>query len=174
MISMNRTLMRIARTVVSGTLCFFAAATTALPQSQTLSTEEMTKKADVVAIGKVREVHAEWTPGKSRIISRVTIAVDQYLKGNDPSGQMTLTVPGGEIDGVGELYSHSTSFRQDEDVVVFARRDAQGAYRVAAGRQGKVVIDKDKETGQLTVGGTRTLQEYATAVRRAVQLQEKK
>ena len=58
--------------------------------------------------------------------------------------------------------------------MVFARRDAQGAYRVAAGRQGKVVIDKDKETGQLTVGGTRTLQEYATAVRRAVQLQEKK
>ena len=42
------------------------------------------------------------------------------------------------------------------------------------GRAKKVVIDKDKETGQLTVGGTRTLQEYATAVRRAVQLQEKK
>jgi hypothetical protein len=75
---------------------------------------------------------------------------------------------------VGELYSHTAVFQSDESVLVFAQKDRQGNYRVSAGQQGKYTVKRDDASGQLMVGGTRTLQEVTALVQKAVLDQNQK
>jgi hypothetical protein len=137
-------------------------------QTKELTTETLAGKAEVVAVGKVSSLVPQWNESHSRIYTRVTLSVDQYLKGGSPGQPLTLLVPGGEIDGVGELYSHTAVFQRDESVLVFAQKDREGAYRVSAGPQGKYTVKRDDATGMLMVGGTRTLQEVSSIVQKAV------
>jgi hypothetical protein len=137
-------------------------------QQQEVSTELLTRGAEVIILGSVTEVTSSWTPDRSRIVSLVTIRVEESLKGAAASTTVTLTVPGGEVDGVGELYTHAPRFRTDEQVVVFGRRDAQGTLRVAGGDQGKVAVLRDERSGRLITAAGEALEAFTTRVRRAV------
>jgi hypothetical protein len=77
----------------------------ALSQSKELTTEALAGQAEVVAVGKVSSLVPQWNEDHSRIFTRVTLSVDQYIKGGSAGQPLTLLVPGGEVDGVGELYS---------------------------------------------------------------------
>jgi hypothetical protein len=121
----------------------------------------------VVAVGKVSSLVPQWNEDHSRIFTRVTLSVDQYIKGGSAGQPLTLLVPGGEVDGVGELYSHTAVFQSDESVLVFAQKDREGNYRVSAGQQGKYTVKRDDASGRLMVGGIRTLQEITAVVQKA-------
>ena len=136
-------------------------------QSKKISTEELTQQSEIVARGKVREIKSQWEGNRERIVTYVAIQVDEYLKGNGPGREMTVVTPGGEIDGVGELYTHTATFRQDEEVVVFAKKDAKGQYRVSGGPQGKFKIEKDETTGRSIVAGSTPVEDFAAEVRKA-------
>jgi len=102
------------------------------------------------------------------------VGVDQYLKGERPERSLTIVTPGGEIDGVGELYSHTARFLNDEDVVVFAEKDKRGELRVAGGSQGKYTIKKDEMTGQLMVADDTPLVQLTTRVKSVSKSQSEK
>ena len=124
-------------------------------QTTPASTESLARQADVVVVGKVSRVASAWNEDKSRIVTTVTVEVDQQVKGAGASA-ITLVTPGGEVDGVGELYSHTAQFKKDEEVVVFAQKDARGRFRVVAGEQGKLTVKADKTTGiRMVAGDTR-------------------
>lgn len=137
-------------------------------QQQEASTEQLTRSAEMIIVGSVTEVTSSWTPDRSRIVSLVTIHIEESLKGAPATATVTLTVPGGEVDGVGELYTHAPRFRADEQVVVFGRRDAQGSLRVAGGDQGKVTVLRDERSGRLVTAAGEALEAFTTRVRRAV------
>jgi hypothetical protein len=139
----------------------------ALSQSKELTTEALAGQAEVVAVGKVSSLVPQWNEDHSRIFTRVTLSVDQYIKGGSAGQPLTLLVPGGEVDGVGELYSHTAVFQSDESVLVFAQKDREGNYRVSAGQQGKYTVKRDDASGRLMVGGIRTLQEITAVVQKA-------
>jgi hypothetical protein len=132
-----------------------------------MSTEALTKRAEIVAVGKVTAMKSEWDRNKTRIVTRVTIAVGEYLKGG-AGNVMTITSPGGEVDGVGEWYSHTERFKKDEDVVVFAEKDTKGNYRVAGGQDGKISIKKDESTGVSQVSGRMSLDDFKARIKDAV------
>lgn len=136
-------------------------------QSKAISTEELTRRADIVAVGKVSSQRSEWNSDRTRIITHVTVAIDQYLKGNQGQGTLTVTVPGGEVGGVGEVYSHAAKFQNNEAVVVFAERDQRGALRVTAGEQGKLTITTEKVTGKRLVGDAQLLEVFTSRVKSA-------
>ena len=136
-------------------------------QGRPMTTDELTRSADVVVVGKVAGVKGTWDGSRSRIYTTVTLNVDQTLKGNVPGGTLTLLTPGGEVGGTGELYTHSAQFRQDEDVVVFARRDRMGHFRVSGGERGKFTIKKDEATGTPLIGGRKTLDEFSREIQKA-------
>lgn len=117
-------------------------------QTTTPGTEELSRRADVVVVGKVNRVASEWNSSRTRIVTRVTLAVDEYVKGSANGGTMTLVVPGGEVDGVGEWYSHSPQFKENEDVLVFVEKDARGMLRVSSGNRGKFSLQTDALTGR--------------------------
>ena len=142
-------------------------------QSRLVTTQDLARQAEVVAVGKVTALRSEWNAAHTMIRTLVTLSVDQYVKGGSSDRTFTLYVPGGEVGGVGELYSDMATFRQDENVVVFAQKDKQGRYRVADGFQGKMTVVKDQVTGKLMVAGGKSLDELTNDVKRSLQLQQR-
>lgn len=140
-------------------------------QVKEMTPAQLVERSEVVAVGKVTRMKAEWTPNKTRIVTRVEVAVDEYLKGNT-GGTITILSPGGEIDGVGEWYSHTARFTKDEDVVVFAQKDKKGEFHVAGGNQGKLSISKQEKTGLARVSDKTTLDDLKAQIKRAVGPQE--
>ncbi len=118
---------------------------TVLSQSNQAEVKALSKGADVILTGKVTKQQSEWAQNKSRIITKTTIQVDEYLKGNGTNRSVVVNHPGGEIDGVGELYSHMPQFQSDEEVLLFLKKDKKSNdYKVFAGEDGKVSLLKDK------------------------------
>lgn len=147
---------------------------TLISQTKLVSTAELAQRAEVVAVGTVTSLVPEWNENHSRIQTRVNLAVSEFLKGNNSSQSLTIVVPGGEIGGVGEIYSDMPRFRTAEEVFVFAKKDAHGLYRVAGGDQGKYSLQRDAVTGRLSVAGDRSLEEFSSTVRKALQVQNLK
>jgi hypothetical protein len=143
-------------------------------QARTMTADDLVKRADAIIVGKVTALRSEWSSDRSRIYTRVTLGVDQYLKGKGESRYITIITPGGEIGDVGELYTHMPTFRNEENVVVFVEKDKQGNYRVAGGNQGKYTIEKDENTGRSIVAGRQPLEEFARAVQKAAIAQPEK
>jgi hypothetical protein len=144
-----------------------------LKSERSFGTQQLTSGAELILRGKVSSLRPSWVDGKSRIVTYVTLSVDEYLKGS-AGGTLTVSQPGGEIDGVGELYTHMPRFTSDEEVVVFAKREKSGTYRVYGGDQGKISVVKDARTGSKMVSLTRTLDDFATEVKSIVDKQTDK
>jgi hypothetical protein len=122
---------------------------TGLSQSYQAEVKALSKGADVVLTGKVTKQQSEWAQNKSRIITKTTIQVNEYIKGNGSNGSIVVNHPGGEVDGVGELYSHMPEFQNDEEVLLFLKKDNKSNdYKVFAGEDGKISLLKDK-SGEL-------------------------
>lgn len=142
-------------------------------QYKAMSTEELTSRASVVVVAKVSATRSEWSADRSRILTRVSLAVEQYLKGDQAGQTLTLVIPGGEIDGVGELYTHVTRFKPDEEVIVFAERDARGGLRVVGGEQGKFTVVEDRASGRKTVGEDQALEVVVEKIKNVVRANQK-
>lgn len=124
--------------------------------------------ADVIVVGKVGELASEWNEDKSRIRTQVRISVNDGIKGAAPGELLTVTVPGGEVDGVGEWYSHTARFEREEDVVLFGTRDTGGRIRVTGGQIGKLSIRKDHHTGTRMIANVGTVDNFTTRIRNLV------
>jgi branched-subunit amino acid aminotransferase/4-amino-4-deoxychorismate lyase len=158
----------IVRHSLLGLLIPAALSLQARAQEKTLSADDLAQRSDVIVVGKVSNLHSAWTADKSRIVTTVTLQVDQSLKGAPGTGTMTVITPGGEVDGVGELYSHCARFVRDENVVVFAKRNTKGDFSITAGQQGKMSVRKDPETGILMVDGRTSLAAFTRHFQKSV------
>jgi len=120
-------------------------------QSQTIQSDlkTLSKGADVIVTGKVVEQRSSWNQDRTRIYTDVKIQVDDFIKGSEAQNSVIITHPGGEVGEVGELYSHMPRFSNDEEVLVFAKRDLKdNKYRVLNGEDGKLTVYQDKATGE--------------------------
>lgn len=144
------------------------------PDGNRLSIEQLSADADVIASGKVTSLKSEWSKDKSRIITRATVAVDDLVKGQDKSGSIVVTYPGGEVDGVGELYSHNVTFIDQEEVLLFARKDQAGDLRIVGGQQGKLTVKTDKSTGKKLLPSQTSLDEVKAQVRSILKSEKNK
>lgn len=114
----------------------------------------LTRRSDLIIVGKVKEVHSEWNKNKTRIYSRITLKVDQLVKGNSPGNQVSFLQPGGEVGTVGEAYSDIPRFRDDENVLLFLEKTKYGAnYMVTGGIGGKFPVQVNSRNEHKTVGG---------------------
>jgi hypothetical protein len=137
-------------------------------QTPPSSPERLAGSADVIAVGKVSDLRSEWNENHGAIRTKVTLAVDEYLKGAGEGSSVTIYVPGGEVDGVGELYTHMATFKRDENVIVFATRDKQNRLRVSGGAEGKVVVKNDDATGVSVVSGRETKDAFVARIKNAL------
>ena len=132
------------------TLLFFCGTYTANFAQQIASElNELSKGADVILTGKVTQQASSWNENKTRIYTRATIQVEEYIKGNNAGNTVTVKYPGGEVGEVGELYSHMPRFEDNEEVLVFLKKDENNTdFKVYSGEGGKISVINDQRTGE--------------------------
>ena len=122
---------------------------TSFAQLTSSGVENMSKNADLILTGNVVEQNSSWNENNTRIYTQATIQVEEYLKGNNNSGPVIVSYPGGEVGEVGELYSHMPRFEDNEEVLVFLKKDEKRtSYKVFNGEGGKINILTDPKTGE--------------------------
>ncbi len=110
--------------------------------------------ADVIVTGKVSGQKSGWNADKTRIYTEATLTVDEYLKGNNNGSSVVVTYPGGEVGSVGELYTHMPKFDNNENVLVFLKKDVNG-FKVFDGEEGKIKIITDNSGEKVTTSNVR-------------------
>lgn len=122
---------------------------TSYSQQHSADIENLSKGADVVLIGRVVHQNSSWNEDRSKIYTNATIQVEEYLKGNTTEGSIVVTYLGGEVGEIGEFYTHMPKFEDDEEILVFLKRDQRTSnYKVFNGEEGKLSIVYDKNTGE--------------------------
>jgi len=120
-----------------------------LAQNEMAVIKKLSKGADVILTGKVTKQNSSWNENKTRIYTKATLQVDEYLKGNNNVNSVEVVYPGGEVGDVGELYSHMPRFTNDEQVLVFLKKDQKNKeYKVLDGEEGKISVINDSKTGE--------------------------
>ena len=112
-----------------------------------MSAEEMTNESTAVLYGKCTQKRCEWNENKSIIYTYITIAPEEYVKGNLGS-EAVIAVPGGRVGDIIYEVSEMPVFTEGEDVVAFIWTSPSGKNLVTGGFQGKLKIIKDKLTGK--------------------------
>ena len=132
----------------------------------------LSEKADVILTGKVLKQRSEWNENKTRIHTNVTVEVDEYLKGRIGDKNIVIINPGGEVGDVGELYSHMPSFKNDEEVLLFVKKDKQDMnYKVLNGEGGKLTLYNDKSTGEKVTSSNKKISTLKKEIKNYVKTQ---
>jgi hypothetical protein len=127
----------------------FSFYSTSFAQLTSSDVESMSKNADLIITGKVVEQNSSWNENNTRIYTQATIRVEEYIKGSNNSGSIIVSYPGGEVGDVGEMYSHMPRFENNEDVLVFLKKDDKSTnFKVFNGEEGKINVLTDPKTGE--------------------------
>lgn len=114
-----------------------------------MSLDEMSRTADLVVVGTVlsRTSRYDAPPRAHRIVTDVVVHVDDSVRG-EAAGEVIVTTPGGEVDGMGQIVTGAPVLRPGEEVVLFlhpARLTPVGPRRAIVGlSQGMFVIHRDR------------------------------
>lgn len=109
----------------------------------------LSQNSDAIVTGKVVNQKSYWNKDKSRILTRAEIQISESLKGADGVNQISVNYLGGEVDGVGELYTHSVTLENNEEVLLFIKKDKDDtAYKIFEGESGKISLKTDIKTGE--------------------------
>jgi hypothetical protein len=139
-----------------------------------LSLEELVAKADLIVVATVSEQTSRWNK-YGRIVTDVTLAVDQPIKGDTSNGeQLVVTTLGGTIGELLMKVEGSARFVSGSSVLVFLRQVpgtgelrpvgmSQGVRYLSKGSYGQLVLSNDQglalveqnESGTLTITAAR-------------------
>ena len=103
-------------------ICFFtvffgAASVSALMIE--LNADELIDGADSIVIGKVQDMKSRWNNERTSIYTEVLISVEEVLKGKDDYQEITIIVPGGEVDGLIQVFSDMPNYSEGESALLF-------------------------------------------------------
>ena len=153
-------------------IVFFCTTQRATAQIESNRIQSLAQQSDAIVVGKVSTVRSEWNADKTRIVTKVSVDVDEYVKGQSTGKTMVITHMGGEVDGVGELYTSAPHFSAGEDVLVFVKKDSKNNLNVAGGNEGKIKIIKNESTGERMIQGNVSLNSFTNMVKSAVKQQK--
>ena len=122
-------------------------------QQQRTTIESLTAVSNAVVVAKAVKSESFWNDDQTAILTRVTLEVSDYLRGESPS-QTEIIIPGGRIGNTIHEVSDMPSFQADEEAIVFVERHRSGVNVVAGGLMGKLPISEDRRTGIKSVSGS--------------------
>jgi len=129
--------------------------------------KKLSEGADLIVTGKVDKKVSSWNDNKTRIYTKTTLQVEEVLKGQKGGASVEVTSPGGEVDGIGELYTHMPRFADDEEVLVFLKKsERDGNYRVFDGEEGKISIPLEAKTEKKSTSTKIQLDDLKAQIRR--------
>jgi hypothetical protein len=115
------------------------AATTLVP----MSFDELTAEASVVVHGHVIDAHGVWNPERRAIETLVTIQPLETFKGSI-AGDVTLTVPGGDVGRYRYVVVGAPAFAIGDEVVLFLRTATASRPFIVGFNQGVFRVTRDQ------------------------------
>lgn len=119
-----------------------------------LSTQDLVRMSDTVVTGRVEKVESFWSADGETILTQARIAVDEAVKGDVSSREITVEYPGGEVDGIALEVSDTAPLVEGERVLLFLKASESGnisseslasnfkpVFNIAGRAQGKYTID---------------------------------
>ena len=129
-----------------------------------METAELTKESDSIVMGTVTKIASLYDRG---FFTDVTIMAEQFIKGN-VTPEITVRIPGGEINGVSLKVSDTPIFNQGERVILFIKKSKVGNYNIVEGlHQGKLTIDKNNSVIEKSLPLDTVIQEIKTNIKPA-------
>jgi hypothetical protein len=106
---------------------------------------ELVTTTPVIVHGHVTDVRAAFVDGRRSVETFVTVAADEYLKG-DLGEHLTFRVPGGELGRYRTVFVGAPAFRVGEEVVLFLKMTPGRAPSIAGLNQGAYRVVEDAQT----------------------------
>jgi hypothetical protein len=111
---------------------------------------ELVTTTPVIVHGHVTDVRSALVDGRRSVETFVTIAADEYLKG-DLGSHVTFRVPGGEVGRYRTIFVGAPAFRTGEEVVLFLKTASSALPFIAGLNQGAYRVVADRQTGRRMV-----------------------
>ncbi len=147
-------LKKIIRLTFYLSICFlFISISESNAQVKEMSAQDLTTASTAVFYGKCSKKSCNWDENHRIIYTYVTVAPEEYLKGNLGSSPI-ITIPGGQVGDIIYEVSDMPVFTEGEEVMAFVRTNPAGKNLVTGAYQGKMKIDTDKKTGKKMIIGT--------------------
>ncbi|HLK47756.1 MAG TPA: hypothetical protein VKT49_06460 [Bryobacteraceae bacterium] len=107
-----------------------------------ITAEELTAQSQVIVEGNIVRSWAAWDPDHKYIWTHYEISVRDQLRGAR-SATVTISEPGGSLDGVNQQFSGAVSYATGENAVFFLYQTPIGYWRSVGGPQGKFTVDRE-------------------------------
>ncbi len=107
-----------------------------------ISLEHLTREADVIVIGDIKEVESKWNLWRTMVYMYSTVSVEKYIKGTG-SEKLTIITEGGTVGDSGVLMEDVPEFTKNETVLVFLKK-AGSEFSVAGLVQGKYIVENER------------------------------
>ncbi len=120
---------------------FFAAIPVVSASITKTSVEDLTREADVIVIGDVKEVASRWNLWRTAIYTYSTLSVEKYIKGTGPE-TLTIITKGGTVGDLSMWVEDVPVFTKNESVLVFLKQ-AGGEFSVVGWIQGKYIVENE-------------------------------
>ncbi len=111
---------------------------------------EIVAGSQIIVYGRVVDVRAEWSDGRRRIDTLVSVQAGSYLKGG-PASVVTFRVPGGQIGRYKNVMIGAPEFQPGEEAVLFLRADGPSVAHVFGLSQGVFRVRVDARSGRRLV-----------------------
>jgi hypothetical protein len=106
----------------------------AVPPRYTL--EELPAHSEFIVHGRIAASRVAWDAKHKYIWTHYDVAVIENIRGG--LAAITVSEPGGSLDGVNQQFSGAVAYTAGEEVVLFLYRTPIGYLRTTGGPQGKV------------------------------------
>jgi hypothetical protein len=111
---------------------------------------EVVTGSQIIVYGRIADVRPEWTDGRRRIETVVTVEAASFLRGT-PTATVSFRVPGGQIGRLKSITVGAPEFRAGEEVVLFLRSQGPSMPQVFGLHQGVYRVKLDARTGDRLV-----------------------
>jgi hypothetical protein len=143
---------RAAATILILLAAFLWCASPAQAQFVFRDLEEYVAASDDIVAGRVVAAESRWADTGMRIVTDVTIQVDDVMKGRlNKSGKVHFSLPTGRVGAIGRFSPQLPTFREGEEIVLFLENRGVHGYMVVGGITGKFNVRTDPDTGEKTV-----------------------
>jgi len=111
---------------------------------------ELAREALTIVHGRVVDVRSQWTDGRRRVETVVTLQVHSALKGQT-GATVSVLVPGGEMGRYRSVMIGAPRFREGEEVVLFLGGRAPALPHLLGMGQGVYRVIREPGTGRAVV-----------------------
>ena len=105
-----------------------------------ITAEELTAQSEVIVEGNIVRSWAAWDAEHKYIWTHYEVSVTDRIRGSR-GATVTISEPGGSLDGVNQRFSGAVSYSAGETAVVFLYQTPIGYWRSVGGPQGKFSVD---------------------------------